>query len=85
MAGGIAYAYVVFAFPAARAWFGEPASANRTFLVVAPLTAALVVLIARDWVARVEAARSEDEGAEAAAAQAARASAALAEAPAGGA
>ncbi|MEO5763770.1 MAG: hypothetical protein ABIR52_00520 [Casimicrobiaceae bacterium] len=53
VAGGLAYAFVVFAFPIARAWFGEPASANRTLLVIAPLTAALVVLTARDWIARV--------------------------------
>jgi len=85
VAGGIAYAFIVFAFPAARGWFGEPASVNRTFLVVAPLTAALVVLIAREWAARIEVARSEVERADAAAAQAPRAEAALAETPGAGA
>jgi len=80
-AGGLAYAFIVFAFPAARAWFGEPASANRTFLVVAPLTAALAVMIVREWVARAEAARSEAERTDSSAGLAARDGAALADAP----
>lgn len=60
-AGGLAYAFVVFAFPAARTWFGEPASANRTLLAVAPLVAALVALSVHAWVARIETARAEAE------------------------
>ena len=49
--GGLAFAFVVFALPTLRTWFAEP-TANRTFLIVAPLTAALVALLARDWTLR---------------------------------
>jgi hypothetical protein len=52
VAGGLAFAFVVFAFPSTRVWFAEPATTNRTFLIVAPLTAVLVVLVAHDWATR---------------------------------
>jgi hypothetical protein len=58
LGGGLAFAFLVFAFPMTRTWFAEPVTPNRTFLVVAPLTAALVVLLARDWTTHWQAARA---------------------------
>ena len=46
VAAGMGYALVLVAFPAARVWFGEPETVNRTLFVVAPLTAIVLVLAA---------------------------------------
>ena len=45
VAGGLLYPFVVFAFPAAQGWAGDPVTANRTVLVVGPLLCVLIVLI----------------------------------------
>ena len=64
VAAGIAYALVLVAFPAARVWFGEPATVNRALLVVAPLTAIVLVLAASAWARRWQSARGASAAAQ---------------------
>jgi hypothetical protein len=47
--GGGAYALVVWAFPAARAWFGDTASFTRTLLVATPLACVWLALTVQAW------------------------------------
>jgi hypothetical protein len=49
IAGGLMYASIVTLFPAARGWFGDAVSANRTLLAIAPLCCAWLVLAFRAW------------------------------------
>jgi hypothetical protein len=50
--GGLAYAFIVFAFPAARTWFGDITTMNRTVLALAPLVCIWLARTMQSWTER---------------------------------
>jgi hypothetical protein len=50
--GGLAYAFIVFAFPAARTWFGDITTMNRSVLALAPLVCIWLARTMQAWTER---------------------------------